>query len=134
MSQISAVIASAIEGRLQNPRHRRRLLVQLRERLIERYDEIFSAIKADAEHTDSEISVQIYCTLQHIRATIEDQNLDDANSQALEYALSRGEDSSDRSVGVPLVLVEPASYTRFFSILAPLSAVIAAGSCVLLKV
>lgn len=51
-----------------------------------------------------------------------------------EYSVKMGVDNVKHRVGVGLVVMKPTTHTRFYSILCPLAAAIAAGNCILLEV
>jgi acyl-CoA reductase-like NAD-dependent aldehyde dehydrogenase len=124
--------AARIDGRAQSPRYIQQQLLRLHEVLVENAKDIRDAIRSDSHHTSGEIEVEYYLALQ----TVKDQYLQ-LNVERLieeEYNLANSIDSPCRMIAAGVVYISPADYTRLYSIIAPLSAAISAGNCVVVEV
>ena len=51
-----------------------------------------------------------------------------------EYAIARNQDAADNREPVGIVVIDPSTHSFLFSIVAPLSAAIATGNCVIIQV
>lgn len=61
-------------------------------------------------------------------------SIDFAKELKEECLVTTGVDNVSRRVGVGLVVIRPTTYTRFYSVISPIAAAIAAGNCILLEV
>jgi acyl-CoA reductase-like NAD-dependent aldehyde dehydrogenase len=124
--------AAVTDGRTANIRYRQNEFQKLHAMLVENPDAISVAITKDTQGTSSEIEAEIFLALESLRDHYD--SLDFAKELKEEYSISNGEDNGSRRVGVGIVFIRPTSHTRFYSILAPIGAALAAGNCILLEV
>jgi hypothetical protein len=102
--------AAAIDGRTHNIYYRQHQLEALHKALLDHATEIKEAIAADYE------------TLQPTKAHAE------------EYLLASGNDAPASKIPAGIAYIEPCTHTLFFSVIAPLGAAVAAGSCAIVLV
>jgi hypothetical protein len=62
------------------------------------------------------------------------ETLQPTKAHADEYLLASGSDAPDAKIPAGIAYIEPCTHTLFFSVIAPLSAAIAAGSCAIVLV
>ena len=131
-SPFAPLQAAAIDGRTHSIYYRQHQLEALHQALLDHSSEIKQAIAADTEHTSSEIAIEIHLTLQALKTSYEtlqpDQNLAD------EYLIASGKNAPENRVPVGIAYIEPCTHTLLYSVVAPLSAAIAAGNCVIVLV
>lgn len=123
---------SIVDGRTENGRYRQDQLHSLHKALREQAGHICAALQADSTSTAAEVEAEYYLTMQavkHFYGTI-----DFAKELKDEYSVAHGRDNAGRRVGVGLVVIQPTSHTRLYSIVTPLAAAIAAGNCLVLEV
>lgn len=123
---------SVVDGRTENGRYRQDQLQRLHRTLREEASQIIAALVADSKSSSSEVDAEYYLGMEAVRHFYD--SLDFEKDLKDEYSVVRGEDNLKRRVGAGLVVIRPTSHTRFYSILAPLAAAIAAGNCVILEV
>lgn len=121
-----------MDGRTENGRYRQDQLQRLHRTLREEASQIIAALVADSKSSSSEVDAEYYLGMEAVRHFYD--SLDFEKDLKDEYSVVRGEDNLKRRVGAGLVVIRPTSHTRFYSILAPLAAAIAAGNCVILEV
>lgn len=123
---------SLVDGRAENGRYRQDQLQSLHRTLREQAGQICAALQADSRSTAPEIEAEYYLTMQAVKHFYDsvdfEQDLKD------EYSVAHGKDHASRRIGVGLVVLRPTSHTRFYAIVTPLAAAIAAGNCVVLEV
>lgn len=132
MSEIELVQSSVVDGRAENGRYRQDQLQSLHKKLREEAGEICSALLADAKSSIAEAETEYYLTMDAVRNFYD--SLDFKKDLEDEYLVAHGKDNADRRVGAGLVVIRPTTHTRFYSIVTPLAAAIAAGNCVILEV
>lgn len=123
---------SAVDGRAENGRFRQDQLQSLHGALRQEAGRICAALQADSDSSAAEVETEFYLAMEAVRHFYEtldfDKNLRD------EYSVTHGKDHVNRRVGVGIVVLKPTSHTRFYSIVTPLAAAIAAGNCIILEV
>ncbi|OOF94941.1 hypothetical protein ASPCADRAFT_397666 [Aspergillus carbonarius ITEM 5010] len=125
------IIAAEIDGRCQNIRYRQNQFHRLQSGLVQNIDEIKDAIVADSGHSLEEVRAEICLAIKEIRTHY--ASLDLKKDLEVEYRVANGKDNTDGKRGVGIVYIVPCSHTIFFSVVAALSAAIAAGNCVILE-
>ena len=124
--------AAAIDGRTHNIYYRQHQLEALHTALINHASEIKDAIAADYDHSPAEIAVEIHLALSALKQSYE--TLQPVKAHADEYLLASGSDAPTAKIPAGIAYIEPCTHTLFFSVIAPLSAAIAAGSCAIVLV
>lgn len=123
---------SAVDGRAENGRFRQDQLQSLHGALRQEAGRICAALQADSDSSAAEVETEFYLAMEAVRHFYEtldfDKNLKD------EYSVTHGKDNVNRRVGVGIVVLKPTSHTRFYSIVTPLAAAIAAANCIILEV
>ncbi|SMQ51370.1 unnamed protein product [Zymoseptoria tritici ST99CH_3D7] len=122
--------AAAIDGRTHNIYYRQHQLEALHQGLLAHASEIQEAIAADYEHSPSEIAIELHLVISSLRTSYE--TLQPKKALADEYLVASGKDAPNHRFPAGIVYIEPCKHTLLFSIVAPLSAAIAAGNCVIL--
>lgn len=125
--------AAAIDGRTQNVFYRQTQLLKLHKRLVQEVEAITSAIVSDSGNTRAEAQIEYSLALTELRERYAE--LDPKQELEDEYAVAKGTDAAHLRKGAGIVLLKARTeHTLFFSVVAPLSAAIAAGNCVILQV
>lgn len=130
---LTSLTGTALTSRCHNPYFRREQLKSLHDTLRKETESIRDALRQDTACTDSEATVEIAIALRivkgHHAAIHPKQELEE------EYIVASGKDVKGRTEPWGLVYIEPnLAHTPFLTVLQPLSAAVAAGSCVALKV
>ncbi|KAG6357138.1 hypothetical protein INS49_015015 [Diaporthe citri] len=128
---IDRLQASAVDGRTENGRYRQDQLQRLHKALREKASQITAALVADSKSPSSEVDAEYYLGMEAVRHFYD--SLDFEKDLKEEYSVVRGEDNLTRRVGAGMVVIRPTSHTRFYSIVTPLAAAIAAGNCIILE-
>ena len=129
---IQRLLAAVADGRTANIRYRQNELQNLHETLTENANSFADAISQDTGATSAEVEAELFLTLDSLRHFYD--GLDFEKELKDEYAVANGVDNLERRIGAGLVVVRPTSHTRLYSVVAPISAAVAAGNCVLLEV
>lgn len=131
--------AAVIDGRTANVRYRQNELLSLHSILRENADQICAAIAKDASdgafslsESNSEADIEYYLAMDATRQFY--QALDFKHALKEEYLIASGLDNPSWRVGKGLVVIKPTEHTRFYSVICPLAAAIAAGNCVYVQV
>ena len=124
--------AAAIDGRTHNIYYRQHQLEALHTALVNHASEIKDAIAADYGHSPAEVAIEIHFALSALKQSYE--TLQPTKAHAEEYLLASGSDAPTARVPAGIAYIEPCTHTLFFSVIAPLSAAIAAGSCAIVLV
>ncbi|KAL1305027.1 hypothetical protein AAFC00_003926 [Neodothiora populina] len=131
--QIENIRAAAVDGRTRNVIYRRSQLGKLQAALSQEAETMISAIAQDTGCTMLESRVEYYLTMLQVKDRY--LELDPAGELVMEYSIAEGRDASESREGVGIVLISAVvDHSPFFSVVAPLSAAIAAGNCVILQV
>jgi acyl-CoA reductase-like NAD-dependent aldehyde dehydrogenase len=126
------VQAAAVDGRAHNVYYRQQQIESLCRTLLDNADKIRQAITSDTSNTPSEVAVEFNLALTAIRSGY--ASLQPTKAHDEEYAIANGKDAATAKVPVGVVYIELATHTLFYSTIAPLTAAIAAGNCVILQV
>lgn len=123
--------AAAIDGRTRNILYRQEQLFKLHKALVQESEAIVNAIASDL--TRGEAQVEYALALKELRERYAE--LDAEKGLEEEYAITNGKDAAGLRTGAGIVLIKAhTDHTLFFSVVAPLSAAIAAGNCVVVQV
>ncbi|GKZ82234.1 hypothetical protein AnigIFM56816_007042 [Aspergillus niger] len=125
------IVAAEIDGRCQNIRYRQNQFHSLQSALVQNIEQIKEAIAADSGNSPEEVRAEICLAFKEIRTHY--ASLDLKKDLEEEYRVANGKDNYDGKRGVGIVYIVPSSHTMFFSVVAALSAAIAAGNCVILE-
>lgn len=130
---LATLQATALSTRCHNAFFRQKQLKSLHDALRNTSNAIRDAIKHDTHVSDEEATTEVALVLDLVK---EHYNSIDAKKELeAEYRIKNGKDASDRREPWGVAYIEPQkSHTPFFSAISPLSAALAAGSCVALKV
>ena len=131
-SPFAALQAAAIDGRTHSIYYRQQQLETLHQALLNHSSEIKQAIAADTDHTPAEIAIEIHLALSALKASYE--TLQPTKALADEYLIASGKDAPTNRVPYGIAYIEPCTHTLLYSVVAPLSAAIAAGNCVIVLV
>ncbi|THZ17385.1 aldehyde dehydrogenase PutA [Aureobasidium pullulans] len=125
--------AAAIDGRTRTVFYRQTQLEKLHKSLVSNASEIVDAIVADAGLGRTEAQIEYSLALTAVRERFAE--LEPKKELENEYAIARGEDAGSLRLGYGTVYIKAsADHTPFYSAIAPLSAAIAAGNCVVLQI
>ncbi|CAL3967004.1 unnamed protein product [Diplocarpon coronariae] len=119
--------AAVIDGRTRNIRYRQNELQSLHLSLRDSVDKIRPAISRDLGGDAKASESEYYLTLNAVSEFYKPLDLSVALEN--EYLIAKGSDNSSQRVGKGLVIIRPTTHTRFYSIICPLAAAIAAGNC-----
>ncbi|OJI81685.1 hypothetical protein ABZX51_002027 [Aspergillus tubingensis] len=125
------IVAAEIDGRCLNIRYRQNQFHRLQSSLVQNIEQIKDAIAADSGNSSEEVRAEICLAFKEIRTHY--ASLDLKKDLEKEYRVANGKDNYDGKRGAGIVYIVPASHTMFFSVVAALSAAIAAGNCVILE-
>jgi len=125
--------ATALTARCHNVFFRQKQLKSLHDVLRKNVSSIKDAIKQDARTSDAEATTEIALALdivkEHYLSLNSKKELDE------EYRITKKKNASDRREPWGVVYIEPQqNHTQLFSVAVPVSAALAAGNCVALKV
>ena len=123
---------SVTDRRADNGRYRQNQLQNLHKSLREDAGSIVSALLTDTKSSTAEAETQYYLAMEVVRHFYDSIHFDEELEK--EYSIVHGKNNEERQLGAGLVIIRPTSHTRFYSIIAPLAAAIAAGNCVILEV
>lgn len=123
---------SVVDGRTEGPRYRQGQLQALHSILREEASHICSALSADSRSSSAEVETEYYLAMAGVRHFYDSLSVEHEIQE--EYSVAHGKDNLSRRVGAGLVVLRPTSHTRFYSIVTPLAAAIAAGNCIILEV
>lgn len=132
MNSFAELRAAAIDGRTHNVYYRQHQLEALHQAILDNASKIKEAVAADYDHSPAEIAVELYLALASLKR--EYDSLQPSQMHSNEYLLADGENAPANRAPVGIVYIEPCAHTLLFSIIAPLSAAIAAGNCVIVLV
>ncbi|KAF3046231.1 hypothetical protein E8E11_004767 [Didymella keratinophila] len=131
-SAIAQLQATALTARCHNSFFRQKQLKSLHDALRQDSNTIKDAIKSDSRVSESEATAELALSLDLVKEHY--ASINPANELEEEYRLSKGKDAQDQTQPWGVVYIEPQqSHTPLFSIITALSAALAAGNCVALK-
>jgi len=127
--------ATALTTRCHNAFFRQKQLKSLHDTLRNNTSSIKDAIKQDTSCrvSDAEASIEVALAFDIVKEHYSFINVKKELED--EYRITNVKDASDRSEPCGVVYIEPQpNHTPFYSVIVALSAALAAGSCVALKV
>jgi acyl-CoA reductase-like NAD-dependent aldehyde dehydrogenase len=124
--------AAMIDGRTQNVLYRRNELRKLYNSLVANSSSIQDALMRDSGTSRHEAQLEFFLSLSVIRDRYAE--LSPNKELKTEYSIANGHSTATRRVGYGLVYIIPSRYTLLYSVMAPLSAAIAAANCTVLEV
>ncbi|KAJ4336733.1 hypothetical protein N0V95_008521 [Ascochyta clinopodiicola] len=131
-STLTALQATVLTARCHNSFFRQKQLKALHDALRQDSNTIKDAIKSDTRVSDNEATIEVALALELVRE--HHDSIDPAKELEQEYRVAKGKDALDRADPWGLVYIEPQqNHTQFYSTIAALSAALAAGNCVALK-
>jgi acyl-CoA reductase-like NAD-dependent aldehyde dehydrogenase len=131
-SPFAAIQAAAMDGRTHSIYYRQHQLEALHQALLDHSSEIKQAIAADTDHSPAEIAIEIHLALSALKTSYE--TLQPTKALADEYLIASGKDAPTNRIPYGIAYIEPCTHTLLYSIVAPLSAAIAAGNCAIVLV
>ena len=132
-SAIAQLRTTALTARCYNSFFRQKQLKSLHDGLRQDSNTLKDAIRADTRVSDQEAVTEVALALELVKEHY--VSIDPAKELEDEYRVANGKDASDQTIPFGVVYIEPQqNHTPFFSAVAALSAALAAGNCVALKV
>ena len=131
-SSLKRIQAANIDGRARSPGFIQGQLKGLHDSLVENLRDLCQGIQTDTSHSHSEIAIEYFLALNDIKEHYKEINFEDLLAE--EYLVANGKASPFRRTAAGIVYITPTSHTLLYSVIAPLSAAIAAGNCVILEV
>lgn len=132
-SAIEALQATALTARCHNSFFRQKQLKSLHDALRQDSNTIKDAVKSDTRVSDQEATAEVALSLSIVKEHY--SSIKPAKELEEEYQVSSGKNAQDQTKPWGVVYIEPQqNHTPLFSIITALSAALAAGNCVALKV
>ena len=132
-SAIAQLQATALTARCQNSFFRQKQLKSLHDALRQDSNTIKDAVKSDTRVSEQEAAAEVALSLDLVQQHY--ASINPAKELEEEYRLSKGKDAQDQTQPWGVVYIEPQqNHTPLFSIITALSAALAAGNCIALKV
>ncbi|OJJ85012.1 uncharacterized protein ASPGLDRAFT_34663 [Aspergillus glaucus CBS 516.65] len=110
------IVAASIDGRVHNVRYRQDQFHRLQSAILRDLEEIKHSISQEFSRSAQEVQVEICLALKDN-----------------EYLVANGHGNIDRRRGAGIVYILPTRHTLFYSVIAALSAALAAGNCIILE-
>ncbi|KGO71716.1 Aldehyde dehydrogenase, N-terminal [Penicillium italicum] len=129
--ELTQIVAGNIDGRTANIRYRQKEFHRLQNSILENLNEFKEAIADDSGHTPEEVQTEVTLALKEIHTHYASLNV--ARSLEVEYRIANGKDNRDQKRGAGIVYVIPSQHTLFYSVIAALSAALAAGNSFVLE-
>ncbi|RDH31261.1 aldehyde dehydrogenase PutA [Aspergillus welwitschiae] len=129
--QLVAVLASNIDGRLNNVLFRQKQMRRLHGCIVNNMDDIRASIVEDYGHSPEEVQTELCLALQEVHTHF--ASLDLKHDLQSEYLVAHGEDNWKATRGAGIIYIIPTTHTLFYSVIAALSASIAAGNCTIIE-
>ncbi|KAJ4983384.1 putative aldehyde dehydrogenase [Stagonosporopsis vannaccii] len=131
-SALAQLHATALTARCHNAFFRQKQLKALHDGLRQESNTLTDAIKADMRVSEQEAATEVALSLDLVKEHY--VSINTAKELEEEYRVANRKDASDQSKPWGVVYIEPQqSHTPLFSVVASLSAALAAGNCVVLK-
>ncbi|KAF2632871.1 ALDH-like protein [Macroventuria anomochaeta] len=131
-STIAQLQATALTARCHNPFFRQKQLKSLHDVLRQDGNTIKDAIKSDTLVSEQEAATEVALSLELVKEHY--SSINPAKELEEEYRVANGKNAGDQTEPWGVVYIEPQqNHTPFFSAIAALSAALAAGNCVALK-
>lgn len=129
---LAHVKASQLDGTSQGPRLRQKQLLQIHSALVAETESLRVALQKDLGYSDAEADLEIYLSSSDARQHYE--SLDFAKELEEEYLVAKGKDNTTRRTAAGVVYLEQSEHSPLYSIIAPLTAAVLAGNCVVVEV
>ncbi|KAH7078762.1 Aldehyde/histidinol dehydrogenase [Paraphoma chrysanthemicola] len=124
--------ATALTARCHNAFFKQKQLKALHDVLRKNTSAIRDALKQDTSASDAEATTEVALSLGNVKEHY--SAIDVKKELDAEYRITNGKDASDRREPWGVVYIDPQrSHTPFYSVIVTLSAAVAAGNCVALK-
>ncbi|KAF3004381.1 hypothetical protein E8E13_010003 [Curvularia kusanoi] len=131
-SAIAQLHATALTARCHNAFFRQKQLKSLHDGLRQDSNTLKDALKADTRVSDVQATVEVAAALELVKE--HHASIDPAKELDSEYRVANGKDAGDQTKPWGVVYIEPQqNHTPLFSTISALSAALAAGNCVALK-
>ncbi|KAJ5372047.1 aldehyde dehydrogenase PutA [Penicillium concentricum] len=130
--QLAQIVAGSIDGRTGNIRYRQKEFHRLQNSILENLNEFKQAITDDSGNTPEEVQMEVTLALKEIHTHY--ASLDVARNLEVEYRIANGKDNRDQKRGAGIVYVIPSQHTLFYSVIAALSAALAAGNSFVVEI
>lgn len=128
----AAIKAAVVDERTRNIYYRQSQLEKLHNSLVKEAHEIQDAIVSDTGVSIAEAKTEYVLAISALRERYAE--LDPKADLEEEYAIANHKNAAGLRVGVGVVIIRPYTFTLFYSVIAPLSAALAAGNCVVVQV
>ncbi|KAE8346124.1 hypothetical protein BDV24DRAFT_158921 [Aspergillus arachidicola] len=128
---LAAIFAGKIDGRTENVRYRQQQFHRLHKAIITSLTEIKEALVRDSGHQHHEVQAELHQALREITTHYRSLNLEEAIGK--EYRVAHGQDNRDGRRGVGIVYIIPGGHNLFYSLVACISAAVAAGNCIVVE-
>ncbi|KAH6892057.1 Aldehyde/histidinol dehydrogenase [Thelonectria olida] len=119
------------DGRPESLRFRQNQLHALHLALRTNAADICAAMAKDTGFSAAEVDAEFYLAMEAVAHFYD--GIDFQKALEDEYAVVAAKDHAGRRLGAGLVVLRPTSHTRFFSVVSPLAAALAAACCVALE-
>lgn len=129
---LAQLVAGNIDGRAANIRYRQKEFHCLQNAILANLNDIRQAITEDSGHTREEVQAEVILALKEIHTHY--ASLDVARSLEVEYRIANEKDNIHQRRGTGIVYIIPSQHTLFYSVIAALSAALAAGNCIIVEV
>lgn len=128
---IATLRGAVTECRFENVRYRQDQFHALHAALRENSDAICQAISKDSRCTAADAETEFFLAMDAVQKSYESLKFEEALEQ--EYLVTKGKNNTGRRAGVGLIAIQPQLHSRFYSVVAPVAAALAAGNCILLE-
>ncbi|KAF5693636.1 hypothetical protein FDENT_1868 [Fusarium denticulatum] len=132
LDQYRTVSAAWAEGRLENVLQRQKELALLHANIKSSSKNLIKAICDDLQTSKASAADEVQLALDSIKPLYDD--LDFPSALAKEKQIKKGASSSSNLLPLGPVLIDSSPYSPFLSVIAPLAATVAAGSCAIVLV
>lgn len=130
---IATLRGTSRTGRCHNAYFRQEQLKSLHDTLRTGTQSIISAIRHDTNNTDAEACIEVATALKIVKEHHE--SINPKEELEAEYRIAQGENALQRTEPIGVIYLENISgHTPFLAVVSPLSAALAAGNCIALKV
>ncbi|CZR61845.1 uncharacterized protein PAC_11742 [Phialocephala subalpina] len=128
---IATLRGGVTECRFENVRYRQDQFHALHASLRENSNAICEAIAKDSACTTAEAETEFYLTMDAVQKSYDSLKFKKLLEQ--EYSVTKEKDNTGRRAGVGLIAIKPQRHSRFYSVVSPVAAALAAGNSILLE-
>ncbi|KUJ07454.1 uncharacterized protein LY89DRAFT_766029 [Mollisia scopiformis] len=128
---IETLRGAVTECRFENVRYRQDQFHALHGALREKSDAICQAIAKDSSCSIAEAETEFFLAMDAVQKSYDSLNFEKALEEG--YYVTKGKNNEDRRAGLGLVAIRPQRHTRFYSVVSPIAAALAAGNCILVQ-